>query len=244
MDTGEIKEKELRILEGFRLHLAEYYEKLGKLHEGLPNFDVDIATDLHPELADYNNEAGRARLAFWSTLSSGLADEPKYTLIRRYGTRKNSWRSPGTGHGSHLRDEPLGRSIEHAWVEVYEDLRPEDIRFGRDMETGIVCVYIDAEATVTHTKGADLPTFLFRSDAPDAWVRDKQAVTPHSHEPEVFFYANDAEMALNHDYTHINDGSNGGLLHFPVRIDEALRQTVLERLRTSSERSSQDLRID
>ena len=240
MNDGEINAKKYDIIKQLQTSLAEYYDKLGTLHEKFPNFDLDIATVLHPDLADFNSPAGHARLAFWENLAAGLAAEPKYTLIRRYSTRQNSWRSPGTGHGGHLRrDDGMHRSVEHAWVEVYENLKPEAIRFGRDQESGVVCVYIDDDATVTHTEGAHEPTFLFSSDAPDAWVRDKQAITPHSHEPEIFFYADDRDLAVNRDYTHLSADEG---LYFPIEISPELRAAVLENVSaTSAERSTQDL---
>ena len=239
MDISEIQEKQKKILDGLRLHLDAYYEKLGNLNKGLPNFDLDIATDLHPDLADFNSEAGHARLAFWDALAQGLETHPKYTLIRRYSTRKNTYRSPGIGHGGHLRsDAGINYSVEHAWVEVYKNLQPEAIRFGRDPETGVAYAWIHEPATVTQTEGADAPTVLFSSDAiPSAWDRDKQAIVPHFHEPEVFFYADDAELALNQEYLHVGDG----LLRLPVQIDADLRRTILSNLRTSTEHSDPSL---
>ena len=157
MKDGEIEAEKQRILKQFRLGITEYYMALDNLQADMPGFNLDVATDIHPHLADYTSPAGHEQLKTWQNLYAQLEEKPRYTVVRRYSTQRNSYHGLATG---------LEVSVAHAWLEVYEDLTPDDISFEHDKETGEKFVSINKFANATHTEGSNEPTRLYSTDVP------------------------------------------------------------------------------
>lgn len=217
MDSSEIDAIKQRTMAEFRMGITQYYMALDTLQATTPSFDLDIATDVHPELADYTSKAGHERLKFWQNFYEGLATQPRYTVVQRYSTEENYHHGLTTG---------LDKSVAHAWLEVYEDLRPEHVSFERNEDTGEKLVSINKYAHQTHTQGASEATHLFSTDRPGPLWREHLA-TAHAHEPHVFFYADESALLLGvGDYGHIDDPSG----YLQVKLSEELRELVAERI--------------
>ena len=217
MKDGEIEAEKQRILKQFRLGITEYYMALDNLQADMPGFNLDVATDIHPHLADYTSPAGHEQLKTWQNLYAQLEEKPRYTVVRRYSTQRNSYHGLATG---------LEVSVAHAWLEVYEDLTPDDISFEHDKETGEKFVSINKFANATHPEGSNEPTRLYSTDVPRSIFNNNETIA-HAQKPEFFFYIDEADLLMRGgDFKWVAETNS----YLPVSLDDELRSLVSLRL--------------
>lgn len=142
------------------VNLEAYYKQLDDLAKA--GLNLDVATDIHPELMNYEQRAGQQRQYFWRQLYNGLQQAPRFTIVRR------------TSLTAPVHDNVLG--VLHTvdtWLRVYENLTPDKIVYSRD-ENGTGIVTIDHPSTLISTgsagRVAEPSNTLFYGERPKASI--------------------------------------------------------------------------
>jgi len=204
-----LDEKKARLTERLDAHVGTL-----ELLDATTSFDFDIATDITPQLIDNMTQEGVEALNLWKSIYEGLADGPKYTVIRRYEIDFK----PGC-HGFGKKAE---YDISDAWIRVYRDLDQSAFEFTRN-ENGAAQVFINHPSTILKTldrKSIDMEQddekVLFLG-APSTQAPRQPGAKEYQNTPTVLFFPDLPELMI-HSGKITRSVSMGQYL--PIRFDE------------------------
>jgi len=207
--TEILDDKKARLTERLDAHISAL-----ELLDATTSFDFDIATDITPKLIDNMTQEGVDTLKLWQSLYDGLADSPKYTVIKRFEIDLK----PGC-HGFGQKAE---YDISDAWIRIYKDLDPSAIKFMRN-EAGAAQVFIDHPSTILRTLDRrsmemeqvdDEVLFL---GSPSTEAPRQPGAKEYQNTPEVLFFPDLPELMIGSGAI-TRSVSMGQYL--PIRFDE------------------------
>lgn len=155
--AADVRRGELRFPGRFDGHLQDLQE----FADAHPTFDLDVATEVNPELWDGTREDGVKALDFWADLYEQLAKSPRYTALYRY-QYPTSRRAGTFGDG-------VDYGASRAWLRLFEGLKPEDIVFKKVDGRSIVVIDRPSILFTSGNKFSKVtePTILFNDEPLD-----------------------------------------------------------------------------
>lgn len=187
--------------------LENRVEALEKLAADYPTIDLDVVTDVHPEILDGRSQEGQKQLDFWRKFYENLDQNPLSTATIRYA--EGPERGVCTGFGYEPKTE-----LKEVWIRIYENLSAADILFVKGNEPGESSKVVIAAPSVLIRHGSDLeyinePTVLFDANPPMAgvWSSEESELASYR-QPQVIhamtiekklFIVEDAQAAINRD---------------------------------------------
>ena len=164
MDERERIARVEAIKQETELTLENRVEALEKLVADFPLIDLDVLTDVHPELLDGRSRQGQEQLNFWRDFYEILDQTPLSTATIRYAEGPESGVCTGFGYKPKT-------VLQEVWIRVYENLSAADVLFVKGSESGESSKVVIAAPSVLISQTQDLefvdgPTVLFDAQPP------------------------------------------------------------------------------
>lgn len=111
-----ISVKRLELIGDFDAHL-QAVEDLVTKH----NLDLDVMTDITPDLLDVTKPESRETLSFYQKLYTAIDDKERYIVISRYST--------GLADGCYGFGQEAKYEINGVWLRTFKNLNPDKIKY-------------------------------------------------------------------------------------------------------------------